>query len=145
VSAQYNLGFSLALRMIENSNDLQSYLDPVKWTNPELLRVSHAVTVEALDLVAGDSPMGARVDVQLMDGRTLSCRKQTFKGHLDDPAGWSDIEQKFRSLVADVQPDETVDAIVTAVAGLEELSGVDPLIAPAARARYRDAEVIHAN
>ena len=87
--------------------------------------------------------MGARVDVTLGDGRTLSVRKQTFKGHLDDPAGWTDIERKFRSLVADVLPDGAADAIVNAVSRLEDLSGIDPLIAPAARVRPREAEVQH--
>lgn len=143
VSAQYNLGFSLALRVVECANAMQSYLDPAKWADPEILRLSGAVTVEALDLAPGESPMGARVDVELVDGRRFSARKQTFKGHLDDPAGWSDIEAKFRSLVADVIPSDTADALVSAVAELELLPSIDPLIAPAADVHSHDPEVLH--
>jgi 2-methylcitrate dehydratase len=141
VSAQYNLGFSLALRLVEGTNALHSYLDPAKWADPELLHISHAVTVEALDIAHGESPMGARVDVELADGRRLSVRKQTFRGHLDNPAQWSDIEGKFRSLAAGLLPCAAADAIVTAVSGLERLPGPGPLIAPALLPR--DLEVLN--
>jgi 2-methylcitrate dehydratase PrpD len=131
VSAQYNLGFSLALRLAESRNAMQSYLDPLKWSDPELVRISKSVVVEPLDLAPGESPMGARVDVELTDGRVVSKRQFTFKGHTDDPANWDDIEIKFRSLVADTLTEVQADAIVSAVADLENLRNVEPLVAPA--------------
>jgi 2-methylcitrate dehydratase PrpD len=133
VGAQYNLGFSLALRMVESGNAVHSYLDPHKWSDPEISRISRSVVVEALDLGPDESPMGARVDVELGDGRVVSKRQLTFKGHADDPAGWADIERKFRSVVAGLLSERDADSIVAAIADLEHLPGIDPLIAPASR------------
>ena len=130
VSAQYNLGFSLALRLTESRNVLQSYLNPLKWSDPELVRISKNVVVEPLDLAPRESPMGARVDVGLTDGRVVSKRQLTFKGHTDDPATWDDIESKFRSLVAGTLTEAQASVIVSAVADLENLRSVASLIAP---------------
>jgi 2-methylcitrate dehydratase PrpD len=132
VGAQYNLGFSLALRLVESGNAVQSYLDPQKWSDPEISRISKSVAVEALDLGPGESPMGARVDVEVADGRVLSKRQLTFKGHTEDPAEWADLERKFRSVTAGLLSQQDADAIVAAIADLEHLQCVDPLIAPPA-------------
>ena len=128
VSAQYNLGFSMALRVVDGYNAIQSYLDPAKWADPAIVRVSEAVVVEPLSLEPGESPLGARVDVVCRSGPVLSRRQQTFRGHTDDPARWEDLERKFRGLVARRLSTSQTDAIVKAVAELEQLSDVGDLV-----------------
>jgi 2-methylcitrate dehydratase PrpD len=128
VSAQYNLGFSMALRVVDGNNAIQSYLDPAKWADPVIVRVSEAVVVEPLSLEPGESPLGARVDVVCTSGPVLSRRQQTFRGHTDDPARWEDLERKFRGLVARRLSTSQTDAIVKAVAELEQLSDIGDLV-----------------
>jgi 2-methylcitrate dehydratase PrpD len=128
VRAQYNLGFSLALRAVEGRNAVHSYLDPAKWNDPLISHLSERVAVEAMDLAPGESPMGARVSVRLRDGRTLTRRKHTFRGHTEDPADFNDLTQKFRQVTAGRLPEDQLDRIIDTVAKLEELDDIGDLI-----------------
>ncbi len=128
VRAQYNVGFSLALRAVEGRNAVHSYLDPAKWNDPVISHLSERVVVEAMDLTPGDSPMGARVSVRLRDGRTVTRRLQTFRGHTGDPADFSDLTQKFRQVTEGRLPEDRIERIVDTVARLEELDDIGHLI-----------------
>jgi 2-methylcitrate dehydratase PrpD len=128
VRAQFNLGFSLALRAVEGSNAVDSYFDPAKWDDPSISRVSERVVVEAIDFAPGESPLGTQVSVRLNDGRTVTCRKRTFRGHTEDPADFDDLTQKFRQVTSGRLPEAQLQRIIDTVAELEKLEDIGELI-----------------
>jgi 2-methylcitrate dehydratase PrpD len=129
IIAQFNLGFSLAIRLLHRSNAMPLYGDPSLWTNPQVRGLSAATTVRGMDFAPGESELGALVEVTLRDGRTLRRREQAFRGHPLNPAGPADIEEKFHSLVTGVIPAERADRIVDTVWHLEELCDIAELTA----------------
>ena len=121
ISAQFNLGFSLATRLLENSNALQLYLDGRRWCDPAVVALSERVDVRAMTFQPGESELGALVEVELRDGRVLSRRQQTFRGQPDDPALATEIDEKFRDLVSGILPAGRGEQIVDAVGRLDSL------------------------
>jgi 2-methylcitrate dehydratase PrpD len=63
----------------------------------------------------------AHVRVLLRDGRVLRREKSDYLGFLTRPAGWDDVEDKFRRLAVPVAGEEAADRIVRAVADLEHI------------------------
>jgi 2-methylcitrate dehydratase PrpD len=127
ISAQFNLGFSIAMRLLEGSNALPLYLDPGRWSNPAMAKISKLVTVKGVTFEPGESELGALVEVDLADGRHLARRQYSFRGQPDDPAGWSDIEGKFLSLVDGLLPTGRSEEIVHTVRRLEQLTDIRQL------------------
>jgi 2-methylcitrate dehydratase len=63
-----------------------------------------------------------RVRVALRDGRVLAREKSDYRGFLSRPAGWGDVEDKFRRLAAPVAGEATADRVVGLVRDLERVS-----------------------
>jgi 2-methylcitrate dehydratase PrpD len=129
ISAQFNLGFSLALRLVEGSNALPLYLDHTRWTDPDIVAMVNKVVVQPMSFEPGDSELGSQIDLTLTDGRHLCRRQPTFRGHTDDPADAGDIEVKFLELVDGLLPPGRAERIIETVSTLEELSDVRQLTA----------------
>jgi 2-methylcitrate dehydratase PrpD len=127
ISAQFSLGFSLALRLVEGSNALPLYLDPDRWRDPSILRLIDALSVEAMTFGPGEPELGANVAVHLKDGRTLQRRQYAFRGHPQEPASFEDVEEKFLGLTDGLIPAETARRIVNTVRTLDQLSDVTAL------------------
>jgi 2-methylcitrate dehydratase PrpD len=128
ISAQFNLGFSLALRLVEGSNALPLYMSSERWSDPTLLKLAGRVVIEPKTYDPRESELGADVTLELRDGRRLLRRQPTFRGQAVDPASPSDIEAKFRELVAGVLLDDRADAIVHTVNHLGELADITELV-----------------
>src|SRR5207244_3014808 len=90
ISAQFNLGFSVALRLLKKSNALPFYADPQLWSDPDVRALSDATRVVGLSFAPGESELGALVEVTLRSGRVVSRREQAFRGHPSNPAGPAD-------------------------------------------------------
>jgi 2-methylcitrate dehydratase PrpD len=127
ISAQFNLGFSLAVRLLKKSNALTLYADPALWTDPDVRRLSVATRVEGMAFAPGESELGALLDVGLRDGRVLSHRVQAFRGHPSNPAGPADIEQKFQDLVSGLVPARRAGQIIDTVWRLDQLADINEL------------------
>lgn len=98
MSAQYSLAFSLALRLVLGRNELELYLDPASWVDPALgAAASKVVVVTAEGPVARD--FATRVTLRLDDGRALTATQTAFRGHPDNPASRSELQEKFRLVV----------------------------------------------
>jgi 2-methylcitrate dehydratase PrpD len=127
-SAQFSLGFSVALFVVDGSNTLTQYMDKANWTNPRLLEIVDRVRVETMEFAPGESELGARIDVILRNGRVLSRRQMTARGHPSDPAKWSDLIEKFHGLVAGLIPERSAAEIVGCVRELESLPDINRLV-----------------
>jgi 2-methylcitrate dehydratase len=67
----------------------------------------------------------SRVKVTLDDGRVLTAEKSDYKGFVTQPAGWEDVEDKFRRLAVPVAGEALAEQIVAAVRDLERISVKD--------------------
>lgn len=127
ISAQFNLGFSLAVRLLRSSNAISLYADRSLWSDPEIRALSEMTTVRELTLAPDESELGAAVEVVLRDGRLFRRREYAFRGHPLNPASSSDIETKFRGLVEGLLPDDRTDQILDAVWNLGTLRDIREL------------------
>ena len=62
-----------------------------------------------------------RVYVKLRDGRTLTREKSDYLGFLTRPAGWSEVDDKFRRLVTPAAGESTATRIAHTVRELEHV------------------------
>ncbi len=69
ISAQASLGFSLGVRLVKGCNDLEMYIAPKLWRDPEILSV--ADKVKAYPLSVATHPHMTRVEIRLKGGRVL--------------------------------------------------------------------------
>jgi 2-methylcitrate dehydratase len=70
-----------------------------------------------------------RVRIELRDGRVLAREQSGYRGFVTRPAGWDEVEEKFRRLVVPAAGEAAADRIAGLVRGLErvrvaELCGV---------------------
>jgi 2-methylcitrate dehydratase PrpD len=137
ISAQFNLGFSLAVRLVRGSNALALYRDPAQWSDPAILAISDRVTVQALPPGATgpdrQSTVGSLahtlVWVDLKDGSQLARRQQSYRGHATDPAQLADIQEKFLTLVDGIIPAARAQQIIRVVSAMEDLPDIRELTA----------------
>jgi 2-methylcitrate dehydratase PrpD len=137
ISAQFNLGFSLAVRVVRGSNALQLYRDPEQWSDSEIRSISSRVTVQALPEALSEpsrqSTVGSLaetlVQVDLKDGRQLSRRQRSFRGHAAEPAQFADIEGKFLTLVDGIVPASRAREIIRVVSVIEDVADIRELTA----------------
>ena len=129
ISAQACLGFSLGLRLVKGGNDLEMYMDPKLWSDPEVLSI--ADKMEAYTLVVPGHPQSSRVEITLKNGQVLRGEMADARGTEDLPFTQEVIEAKFRRLAGAMLPADQVNQIVQIVSRLEELptlSALTPLL-----------------
>lgn len=129
ISAQFSLAFSLALRVVRKSNDLQLYLDPALWSDPVILSVADRVRTHPIRFEPGAPELGATVEVVLKDGRRSEQHQRAPRGFPENPASDEDLRLKFRSLVDGLIPPQRARQIMRTVDALEELQDVSELCA----------------
>lgn len=96
--AQYSLLFSVAAALVGGEVSLDAITGD-NLSNPEVLRLSHAIHTEVSKEFSADFPQQrwARVRVELFDGRHLDSGPTRAKGDPDSPLGATAIREKFRS------------------------------------------------
>ena len=127
ISAQFSLAFSLALRLVKRSNDLQLYLDPGLWADPELLGQAEKVHPYPMVIEDGAHPLGAKVEVIVRDGRNYSYYQRAPRGLPECPASDAELKLKFYGLTEGLFSREQVEQIVKKVDALETLEDVSEL------------------
>jgi 2-methylcitrate dehydratase PrpD len=128
ISAQFSLGYSIALRIVRQSNDVGLYMDPEGWTDAALLAVSDKVKPYPMPVAPGEE-LGARVTVTTRDGRRLEAVQPAFRGHHTNPASSRDIEEKFFETVAPVVSQTRSEELVDVIRHVDELDDVSALAA----------------
>ncbi len=74
--------------------------------------------------------LGAEVEIDTTDGRTMSARVIVPRGDAENPLSAEDLEAKFHDLAAPVIGAERASAVLEAVRRLEELDELEALLAP---------------
>jgi 2-methylcitrate dehydratase PrpD len=137
ISAQFSLAYSLGLRLVRGANDLRDYMNPQLWTDPDILRIGRLLNVHGdPSYGAKDDPAsggtsinwqtvnGARVRVELKDGRVLEAEEPYRKGSKWNPITQTELEAKFRGLASAVLTETQQDEVIEAVAKLEDAGNV---------------------
>jgi 2-methylcitrate dehydratase len=62
-----------------------------------------------------------RVRIELRDGRVLAREQSGYRGFVTRPAGWDDVEEKFRQLVVPAAGEAAAGRIAGLVRGLEHI------------------------
>lgn len=128
LSAQFSLAFSLALRLVEGSNDLQLYLDPSRWTDPRLLAMAAKVTPHAMQFEAGAPELGATVEVLLRSGERHEFYQRAPRGFPENPASDDELKRKFLALVDGLMSEARAREIIAVVDDLEKIEDLGPLV-----------------
>jgi 2-methylcitrate dehydratase PrpD len=126
ISAQFSLGFSIALRIARQSNDITLYMDPQAWTDPALLELIDKVKPYPMPVAPGEE-LGAWVTVTTRDGQRLEAVQPAFRGHHTNPASSRDIEEKFLETAASVLPRSQVEELADAIHHVEIIDDVNEL------------------
>jgi len=126
-SAQFSLGFSIALQIAKRANDLHLYMDPKLWTDQEIIRLSQKVKAYADPEAEGPKRTRACVDIKLTDGRILHAVQEYPRGSPKNPASDEELHQKFRTLAETVLTEQQIEELIPMVEKLEELDDISRL------------------
>jgi 2-methylcitrate dehydratase PrpD len=140
ISAQFSLAFSLGLRIAKGRNDLADYRDPANWKDPDIYALAEKLHVlgdpsyGARDPAEGGTSInwatvnGARVRVELNDGRVFEADEPYRHGSVMNPVTPEDLAAKFRSLAAPVLDERAIVEVLATIDRLEELEDVSDLV-----------------
>ncbi|OGA48752.1 MAG: hypothetical protein A3G24_28660 [Betaproteobacteria bacterium RIFCSPLOWO2_12_FULL_62_13] len=126
ISAQASLGFSLGVRLVKGSNDLEMYIDPELWRDPEVLSV--ADKLQAYPLAVDSHPHLTRVEIRLKGGRVIEGEQDGARGSETLPFSQEVIEAKFRRLAGMLLPGDRVEQVLRTIARMEEMSSMLQLV-----------------
>lgn len=126
ISAQASLGYSLGVRLVKGSNDLEMYIDPALWRDPDILAV--ADRLEAYTLNVESQPRMTRVEIILKGGRVLAGEREDARGSEKFPFSQEVLDAKFRKLAGAMLPHQRVEQIMAQVSALERLESTRQLV-----------------
>ena len=126
-SAQFSLGFSIALRIAKRANDLNLYMDATLWDDEEIIGLSRKVRAYAHPDAHGDRRTLACVDIKLADGRTCHASQEYPRGSPKNPAAKEELEQKFRTLAASVLTQAQIEEVIPVVETIDEMDDISKL------------------
>jgi 2-methylcitrate dehydratase PrpD len=126
ISAQASLGFSLGARLVKGSNDLEMYIDPDIWRDPDVLSV--ADKLEAYTLSVESQPRMTRVEIFLKGGRVLEGEREDARGSETFPFSQDVLDNKFRKLAGALIPVDRVELIMKQVSAMERLESIKQLV-----------------
>ena len=128
--AQMSMPFSLAVAAFKGKID-EGDITEKSLDDPALQTLAAKVTVEADAAMTAAFPADwpADIRVETTDGRTLERAEDPWnKGHHDNPETPEQVRAKFRQNVAGALPDGRAEAIIDAVAGLDEMTDIGQLV-----------------
>ena len=133
LGAQFSMPFSLAIRVVNRSNDLKLYTDPSVWRDPEVLALAHRVRLHFEPrLAAHKRPgeahgYGCHIKVTLTDGRVLENEEEYQKGNPKKPLSAAESNDKFRRLASSAFSQNRVEKIISTVRRLDNLEDLREL------------------
>ena len=112
VDAQFSLRFTLALRLLRNSNDLRLYMNPKLWQDREILEVGKKIEFFAEPTAIKDLRFACRMKVSLSDGKNVEGYLGYPKGTAKNPLSEKELHQKFFNLGDGILPKERLNRII---------------------------------
>lgn len=126
ISAQASLGYSLGVRLVKGSNDLDLYIEPALWRDPEILGIADKLEAYAINDDA--KPRMSRVEIFLKNGSVLRGEQIDARGSETVPFEEGVIDDKFRRLASVLLPADRVESLRKMVNGLQDLPSVAALV-----------------
>ena len=115
IEAQFSLRFSLAVRLLKHSNDLEFYLDPKVWRDPEILELGKKIALVADPTATGDRRFACGMEIWLHGGKIISGNIASPRGTSPNPLSAEEIRNKFFRLGSKVLSDQKLSAIMDKV------------------------------
>ena len=128
ISAQFSMAFSLAIRLLKGSNDLQLYMDSSLWRDPEVLELARKVHPHADPARQGEKRFGSEVRVTLTSGKILEGRQDYRKGSPQNPLPKEERLDKFQRMASTVLSPERIKEVTRTVDDIENLRDVADLV-----------------
>jgi 2-methylcitrate dehydratase PrpD len=123
--------FCMAILLLEGRAGLAEF------TNEVVLRPNVQAMIEKIDFVVdeeaertGYHKMTTLIDIETMDGRTISGRADFGKGSPANPMSYDEVADKFRECAAFARfPREKAESVIAMVRDLETLPSIERLMA----------------
>jgi 2-methylcitrate dehydratase PrpD len=128
IGAQFSLAYSVALRLVKNSNNVQDYSNPALWTAPEIIEAIDKVKTHPVVFGPEESDNGAEVTLKLKDGRVLKHHQRVGAGRKLREVSGKEIKEKFANVVSGLITDKKVDEILRLVDSIEDSNTIRPLL-----------------
>jgi len=128
IEAQFSLRFSLALRLCRGNNDLQHYLDPAMWSNPQMLELGKKIVLVGDPAAVEARRFACAMKIYLTDGRVVADSLTAPKGNYNNSLSGDELREKFFRLGGNALPRERLHAIASRVSGIERADDVSPLV-----------------
>jgi 2-methylcitrate dehydratase PrpD len=127
IEAQFSLRFSLALRLLNDNNDLQHYLDPAMWSNPAMLEIGRKIELLADPTATGPRRFSCQIIIQLSDRREVRGSLAAPKGSYKNPLTAAELQDKFYRLGRTVLDDARLRSILASSERIEKAQSVATL------------------
>ena len=124
VGAQFSLAYSVALAVVRRSNDLDHYMQPACWNDPDIGNVMQRVEAYADPAALGDKDFMATTTIVLNDGRSLQAVEVYPRGSPMNPASKEQLHTKVKNLSRTVLTDARCEALIRMVRHLEDIDDV---------------------
>ncbi|MGH3757012.1 MmgE/PrpD family protein [Actinophytocola sp.] len=135
IAAQFSMAFVLGVRLVHGRNELADYMSAAVREDPRVVRIGRLLHIhgdtrygQATEAVDFDTWHGARIRVELADGRTVEAEEPYRKGSLRNPATRAEKLAKFHGLASAVLDDGRAEALVEALDRLDEVDDVTEII-----------------
>ena len=131
IEAQFSLRFSLALRLLKRRNDLECYLDPKIWREPEILEMGKKIVLYADPTATGERRFACTMKITLSGGNIIEGNISSPKGASRNPLSTQEIRNKFFRLGTKILPDSKSNAIIDKMERLEtekNIAAIMPLM-----------------
>jgi 2-methylcitrate dehydratase PrpD len=120
IEAQFSLRFSLAVRLLKRSNDLEFYLDPKVWRDSEILELGKQIVLFADPTATGERRFACKMKITLRGEKTIAGDIAAPKGTSRNPLSGEEIRDKFFRLGSKVLSDQKLNEIIDKVEGIED-------------------------
>jgi 2-methylcitrate dehydratase len=120
--ADHSLPYLAAVALLDG-DVLPAQYAPERIARPDVQALLRRVVVRPDPALSASFPArhACRVRIVLRDGRVLARERTDYRGFTTRPAGWADVEDKFRRLAAPVAGEAAAGRIVQAVRDLEHI------------------------
>ena len=131
IEAQFSLRFSLALRLLKRSNDLEFYLDPNVWHDAKLLEIGKKIELSADPTATGERRFACHMKLTLANGKVIEGQLSSPKGTSKNPLSKEEVHDKFLRLGSKVLPEQRLTKIVEKIERIEledDVSTIVPML-----------------
>jgi len=131
IEAQFSLRFSLALRLLKGSNDLEFYLDSNVWRDPEILAMGKKIVLFADPTAIGERRFACKIKISHSNRKIVDGEISSPKGTSRNPLSQEEVQNKFFRLGSKVLPERRLTEIIAKVQRIEadeDVASIVPLM-----------------